>query len=110
MTRRLRRCFIRQGMREVRYRISGDRRNPRGPRSLAYCAFLLIAKRCTESRAGFYGVELRLEDVSKSLKCSKRNLTRIINLLDTKHGVLVRIQVLGRPRMHIAEPARNGSL
>jgi len=83
-------------MREARYRLTGDRRKL-DTESLPYRAFVYVAKKWRESGAEFRGVELRLEYMALNLGCHKRHLIRVMDFLDEKCSVVVRLQELGKP-------------
>lgn len=110
ITKRLRQYRNRQGWRQVRFHLTKQRKAAgaaEGKQLLK--AFKFIEAKC--GKAGFMGAEIRVEEIARHLKLSKRQAQRILNRLEneTPHrapslvnrkarnpGIIFRVRVPGK--------------
>lgn len=92
VSKNLRRYRSVKGMREVRYRLTGERRKSATQEGLAYRAFEYIAKEWKRSRAGFDGVPISVRQLKNHLGVSERQVYRILDSLDGEHEVLIHLK------------------
>ncbi|MGA9271955.1 MAG: hypothetical protein WBE30_02045 [Candidatus Cybelea sp.] len=88
MTARLRRYRTRQGLRQVRYHIEGQRKAA-GIKSRELAAFEFIRERCrTSGYSNYEGTPIPIADIAAHLRVKRRQVFNILDRLEnqTSHG------------------------
>lgn len=97
MSKNLRRFRSVKGMRDVRYRLSGQRRKGSvEERQMALKAFNYVLKQWKRYGAGFEGVPISTRELKNHLGVSERQVYRILHFLDDEQEVLTHLKSPGR--------------
>jgi predicted nucleic acid-binding Zn-ribbon protein len=117
MTVRLRRTYTRQALRETRYRLTGSRGKPRNEDEAEKRAtstsrvFDFIVKTCSEgglvnahgyakAGLGYHVRSLSEEQIASATGVSPRHIRRILDDLDEKHKLIVRVRRSGKTTLY----------